>query len=496
MAEEQIYDLKSLLKVMGSGHMENTTYDTAWIARLNEIDAEISNKALEWICENQLEDGSWGAKGVRYYHDIVISTLSAMIALNYRGRRTQDRIKVERGMQALERITAGATQGLSADPNGATVGFEMIIPTLVSEGERLGIIKQQGDRILGKLARQRSAKMEKLKGLKVNRHLTAIFSTEMAGKDSLHLLDLDKLQEPNGSVAYSPASTAYYLLAVNPNDRLALNYLQETIKDGGAPFVKPFDIFERCWILWNYTLVEGIDDEMRQLIFPHLEHIKNNWVFGNGVSFTQDCALFDSDDTSVSFHILKHFGFPVDINALLAYEEENHFRCYQYEINPSIGVNAHVLHALKDVKYTKNHPTVTKILKFLYDTRIGDTYWFDKWHISPYYITSHIIICCSDYDQRLCQSAINWIVGNQREDGAWGYYENPTAEETAYALQALKFWQKRGGRVSKEIIAKGGNWLKQNAAPPYPWLWIGKSIYYPYLIVQSVILTALAMIEE
>jgi halimadienyl-diphosphate synthase len=496
MSEEPTYDLKSLLKAMGAGHMENTTYDTAWIARLSEIDANISNQALEWICEHQQEDGSWGGKGAYYYHDKVISTLAAMIALNYRGRRNKDRVQIERGMQALEKITSGATQGLAADPNGATVGFEMIVPTLVFEGERLGIIKQQGDRILGKLSQQRSMKMEKLKGLKINRHLTAIFSTEMAGKDSLHLLDLNNLQEPNGSVAYSPASTAYYLLALNPEDTSALNYLQKAIKDGGAPFVKPFDIFERCWVLWNYTLLDGVDDEMRQLIIPHLEHIKNNWSPAKGVSFTQECALFDSDDTSVSFHSLNHFGYSMDENALLGYEEENHFRCYHYEINPSIGVNAHILHALKGIGYEKDHPTVCKILKFLHDTKIGDTYWFDKWHISPYYITSHIIICCCGYDNELCQSAINWIIKNQREDGSWGYYQNSTAEETAYSLQALKYWQKQGGHISKKIITEGGSWLRKNSSPPFPWLWIGKALYYPYIIVQSVILSALALIEE
>jgi halimadienyl-diphosphate synthase len=231
-------------------------------------------------------------------------------------------------------------------------------------------------------------------------------------------------------------------------------------------------------------------------MIPHLEHIKNNWSQGKGVSFTQGCALFDSDDTSVSFHSLNHFGYSMDTSALLGYEEENRFRCYHYEINPSIGVNAHILHSLKDIGYPKNHPTVRKILKFLHDTKIGDTYWFDKWHISPYYITSHIIICCSGYDNELCQSAIDWIIKNQREDGSWGYYHNSTAEETAYSLQALKYWQKQSGNVSKEIITKGGNWLRKNASPPFPWLWIGKALYYPYIIVQSVILSTLALIEE
>ena len=30
-----MYTINELLKVMGKGHMANTAYDTAWIARLN-----------------------------------------------------------------------------------------------------------------------------------------------------------------------------------------------------------------------------------------------------------------------------------------------------------------------------------------------------------------------------------------------------------------------------------------------------------------------------
>src|SRR5687768_17883149 len=47
--------------------------------------------AMEWISENQLPDGSWGAKDIFHYHDRVICTLAAMIALTHRGRRARDK---------------------------------------------------------------------------------------------------------------------------------------------------------------------------------------------------------------------------------------------------------------------------------------------------------------------------------------------------------------------------------------------------------------------
>ena len=192
--EDLVNQIDALLKEIGPGRMSTTAYDTAWVARINEVDPILSNQALEWICANQLPDGSWGARDIYYYHDRVICTLSAMIALTYRGRRARDKAQIEYGLQALERITAGATQGLASDPNGATVGFEMIAPTLVAEAEKLGIIKRQGDRILGRLSNLRKAKMAKLAGLKISRHITPAFSSEMAGIDHIDLLDINNLQ--------------------------------------------------------------------------------------------------------------------------------------------------------------------------------------------------------------------------------------------------------------------------------------------------------------
>jgi len=120
MTEDIAPLIHQLLKEIGPGRMSSTAYDTAWIARLGEMDWELSSRALNWIWENQLPDGSWGARESFYYHDRFISTLAAMIALTYLNKRQQDRKQIERGLLALEKIVAGAPRGLQADPNGAS----------------------------------------------------------------------------------------------------------------------------------------------------------------------------------------------------------------------------------------------------------------------------------------------------------------------------------------------------------------------------------------
>ncbi len=230
-----------LLKRVGPGTMSSLAYDTAWVARLGEIDWELSSRALAWLADNQLEDGSWGAKEPFYYHDRVISTLAAMIALTYRGRRTQDKKKIERGLIALEKITDGADEGLLADLNGGTVGFEMIVPTLVAEAERLGLITQRGEQILGQLAQRRQIKLSLLQGRVINRNMTAAFSSEMAGSDGHQILDIENLQETNGSVGHSPSASAYLALHVKPRNTPALEYLRKTVSpSGGVPDFNSF----------------------------------------------------------------------------------------------------------------------------------------------------------------------------------------------------------------------------------------------------------------
>lgn len=493
-------DFHSLLKTLGASRMSHTVYDTAWIARLNEIEPEISNQALEWICENQLPDGSWGAERPMYYHDRVMCTLSAMIALNWRGRRAQDKSRIQKGLDALETITSGATRGLSSASSGATVGFELIAPTLVAEAERLGLIKQQKDRILGKLGHAREIKMAKISGYKISRSMTFAHSAEMTGKDKIDLLDIDNLQEINGSVGNSPSASAHFAMYVKHGDEKALKYLRTLIDKGagGVPTLSPIEIFERVWALWNLTLtgLHTTDAQINTLCAPHLDYIESHWQPERGLSFSESFTPTDGDDTGVGFEILSKFGRQLELNAVLSYEEEKWFRCFNFELNPSVDVNIHILGALHQAGYDKEHPSVKKILKFIRSMRQPTGYWLDKWNLSPYYTTAHIIILCKGYDDELCTEAVNWILNTQKANGSWGFCGFSTAEETAYCVQALKIWQKHGGKISQGRLEQAKLWLRKNCEQPYPPLWIDKSLYCPETLVKSTIISALVMADD
>lgn len=485
--------ITELIEKIGPGHMASTAYDTAWVARLGEIDWALSSRALSWLAENQLPDGSWGAPAPMYYHDRVICTLAAMIALSYRGRRGHDKVQIENGRLALERIVGGATQGLRADPNGATVGFEMIAPTLAAEAEKLGIIKNQGNRILGRLSKQRAKKLSYLEGNMISRHVTMAFSSEMAGIDGQHMLDIENLQEANGSVGLSPSATAYFATYVKKNDEASLNYLRQTAEpDGGQPNVSPFDIFEVAWSLWNFGLVPDIKAMTK--LQPHIQFLAGAWEPRRGVAFSTAYSVKDSDDSVVTYNALLRFGIEKDLASILAYEEKDHFRCFNFEVNPSISANIHILDALLQSGLTTKNSSVIKILQFLNKARGEQPFWVDKWHASPYYPTAHAIIACAGSVNNAVEESVPWLLRSQNADGSWGTYLS-TVEETAYAIQALWVWNEKVARISKGVLKNAARWLQDHMDKPYPPLWIGKCLYSPQLVVRSAAISALALAQ-
>lgn len=485
--------MEKLIDEIGPGHMGSTAYDTAWTARLGEIDWELSTRALTWLVENQLPDGSWGAAAPFYYHDRVICTLAAMIALSYRGRRGRDKAQVESGRLALERMVGGATQGLQADPNGATVGFEMIAPTLAAEAEKLGLIKNQGNRILGRLSRQRAKKLAFLNHTAINRYVTMAFSAEMAGTDGKQMLDIENLQESNGSVGVSPSATAYFATYIKRGDPASLAYLRNIMKpDGGMPNVAPFDVFEIAWTLWNLSFIPGLKQNGK--LQPHVNFLSSAWQPKRGVGFAAGYSVKDSDDTGLAYDTLMRFGCEKDLASVLLYEEKDHFRCFDLEANPSISANIHVLGALGQAGLDQRNSSIQKVIRFLHKARGQNPYWVDKWHSSPYYATAHAMIACAGLAREIMEDAVRWMLATQNREGSWGVYL-PTAEETAYAIQALWFWNEHVARIPKTAIKAGARWLKEHLDDPYPPLWIGKCLYSPSLVIRSAVISALALAQ-
>jgi halimadienyl-diphosphate synthase len=307
------------------------------------------------------------------------------------------------------------------------------------------------------------------------------------------MLDIENLQESNGSVGLSPSATAYFATYIRRGDEASLKYLRSIAKpDGGLPNVSPFDVFEIAWSLWNLSLIPGL--QVTAKLKPHIEFLSQAWVPRRGVSFATDYSVRDSDDTVMTYSTLLRFGIEKDLASVLAYEEKDHFRCFDLEVNPSISANIHILHALRQAGLNQKNSSVQKIIHFLRKTKNDHHFWVDKWHASAYYPTAHAIIACAGFANDLVAESVEWILTSQNANGSWGTYI-PTAEETAYAIQALWSWNEKVARIPKAVFRNGARWLQEHLDQFYPPLWIGKCLYNPRLVIRSAVISALRLVS-
>ena len=479
--------------------MGPSPYDIAWMTRVSADggDGPRWPALVNWLTEHQWLDGSWGSS-IRYYHDRILCTLAAIIALKEQGIDHEITEAITRG----ERYIWHNLHRLRHDPF-EMVGFELILPTLLIEATDLGLDVPKHTCGYGRI------RQEKLRlippELLYSPKITTVHSLEFLGKDG----DPERMQKAlavNGSLGNSPATTSYYMLQ-GGNDNQALAYLHDMLDHNGhAIYLHPFRAFELAWVLHSLSscqepLINLVDDSVWKQLQDNLGEC------GTGLDPT--FGIEDSDTTSVTMLLLRLAGYSVDPAILARFEDtERHiFRTYDYERNVSISTNIHALEALSVLPdYPDKEQSRDRILAFLLAHRTFDTYWVDKWHASPYYATAHVIAGISKAAPRMlneCRRTIEWLTHTQREDGSWGFFDQGTAEETAYALTALLHSSRRFP-ISKDLIRRGAVFLyreiteetNQSENYHYPPLWLGKPLYVPRDIVQASVLSTLMLYEE
>ena len=261
-----VAEAEALLKAMDMGDMGPSIYDAAWVARLKDPESgePLFPGVLEWIRQSQHPDGSWGSE-VEYYPDRIISTLAALVALMEHSPRLGNGRAIGRGLAYLEK-TWPLVQGV---PH-LTVGFEVIVPTLLEAGSRLGLP------LNGWMTEAQRLRLERLRRIPptmiYSPKSTISFSLEFLGNH----LDLSRtrrtLQLPNGSIANAVSSTAYF--AGMTYDEAAFTYLDRLIQLYGGysvPFGFPFELFEKNWVLYNLYQA-GLLTQVASVAYPHLQY--------------------------------------------------------------------------------------------------------------------------------------------------------------------------------------------------------------------------------
>jgi len=491
-----LLDFKKVLEEAGNSHLTPSAYDTAWVARVpSSSNPRLSAfpEALRWLTLNQRTDGSWGEGGIP---ERIISTLAATIALKEFAIHNKDGQQAERG----RRFVWQSLLALPEDSNSLPIGFELLLGTLLSEAEKVGLCLPPY-----LAARYASCREEKLKLL---RHVpisqlaatSALFSLEFLGDDLAH--QAEKIVK-NGNVGLSPSATAAALRYVtNPAIKEEMyNYLQKAAmieKTGSCwPNFTDFDNFEISWVLYNLLLCDYFPEpKLKAQVERCLEKLLANNT-ENGLGFSGGFPVADSDTTSMAYLALLTGGYHhLNLN-LDKYWKDNHLVTYPFERDASVSANTH---GLKFYLAKGDYQSAKILLDYLDKIRGDRPYWLDKWHVSPYYTTSHVILAAACARPAICDDAIEWLVNTQHLNGGWGC-QGVTAEETAYALQALVAYSEvQGGDLQIKLAIEAGLEYLEKVYKPFAVfdtpLWICKNRYAPKLIVRSAVLSAILMSQK
>jgi halimadienyl-diphosphate synthase len=488
------YAVQSTLRMEAARPIQPTDYDTCWVARLTNPDGTLAYPdLLRQLLERQHPDGSWGGR-IPHAHDRLLTTLAIILLLARFARRQRDKTQRIAG----ERYIWQHARTLRYEAH-RTVGFEMILPTLLAEAKELGVDLPYAQ--LRHYGRERTRKLSILPAERLFEVRTsALFSLE-AFAGVLDVQGATRLLLKDGSMVTSPSATAFLLSRVfdwrssYPESTEYLEKLLARYVMVGLPPIAPCDIFVRAWSMYylhHGNLLAGCEE----LVESNCEYLLKHWQ-PEGVGWASTGPP-ESDDTAMVLMALSRMGYDVDGSCLLAYERDRHFAVLEHERDPSVSANLHILEALYTIPSRARGRTRDKILRYVLSARHHNAFWTDKWHVSPYYPTSRALMILPSHLSGEMDTTVNWFLSTQHASGAWGH-QVPTAEETALTLLALLKYHREVRSLPHEPLHRAARHLIANERPlqeSYPELWVSKVLYAPTVVVHSTILAALGLYRD
>ncbi|ONK76443.1 uncharacterized protein A4U43_C03F27940 [Asparagus officinalis] len=325
-----INEVKRMVGSMDDGEISISAYDTAWVALVKSLDG--NNKpqfplSLQWIINNQFNDGSWGYDTLFSAYDRIINTMACVIAL--KSWEISPDI-CNKGLLFLrENIWRLGEEKDELMP----IGFEVTFTSLIDIAKGLGLEVPYDDPALKKIYAKRNLKLKRIpKEVMHETPTTLLHSLEgMANLDWTRLL---KLQSMDGSFLFSPSSTAYALMQTG--NIKSLEYLQRVVEkfNGGVPNVYPVDLFEHIWVVDRLQRL-GISRYFEQEIKECMEYVHRYWT-ENGICWARNSSVQDVDDTAMGFRLLRLHGYDVSPDVFNNFEKDGEFFCFAGQANQAV----------------------------------------------------------------------------------------------------------------------------------------------------------------
>ncbi|GFZ13625.1 terpenoid cyclases/Protein prenyltransferases superfamily protein [Actinidia rufa] len=311
-----------MLGSMEDGEISISAYDTAWVALVEDIEGSGGPQfpsSLQWIANNQLQDGSWGDSTIFEAHDRIINTLACVIALKSWNVHP---LKSKKGMAFIkENISKLEDEKAEHMP----IGFEVAFPSLIEIARKLDIQVPIDSPVLQEIYARRNLKLTRIpKDIMHNVPTTLLHSLE--GMEGLEWKKLLKLQSPDGSFLFSPSSTAFAL--IHTKDDHCLNYLTTAVQrfNGGVPNVYPVDLFEHMWAVDRLDRL-GISRYFKAEIKECIDYVQRYWT-EEGICWARNSRVHDIDDTAMGFRLLRLHGRQVSADVFRHFEKGGEFFCF------------------------------------------------------------------------------------------------------------------------------------------------------------------------
>ncbi|GAC1483880.1 MAG: type B diterpene cyclase [Candidatus Dormibacteria bacterium] len=475
---------RALLASLDGDGITASAYDTSFVVRLRnpqQPDSLAYPRSLPALLRCQNADGSFGSQ-LPIPKEKLLCSLAALVALSDLPAALQDGAAHRARLAAL-RYVYEDTANWQTGPE--TAGFELLLPALLDEAASRELPIPY-ERFRGVIA-QRDAKIGHIPPrLIYNVDTPLLHSLEYLG-DRIDAEAARARLSSNGSMANSPAATAYFLSRTE--DEHARAYLDSLVArrgDGSVPNVAPWEVFEFAWTLYNLARAGFRPAEAA----PKVAYLAQA-LTEDGVGVAREGLRPDSDDTALTLNVLHSYGYPISMGPLRPFEGINFFVTFPLERDPSVTANAHILEVLSGcAPFPRQHVIAQKVIKFLRDSRVDQDHWLDKWHVSPLYATAHAVFALAGPAPDACLPAFAWFKNSQRPDGSWGFFSQGTPEETAYAVQALMAAPASVRAGFEDNLRRAEKYLNETGGEPVIPMWVGKTIYAPAEVIRSAVLSA------
>ncbi|MFS8027330.1 putative ent-kaurene synthase [Helianthus anomalus] len=303
-------------KLFNNVDLSVSSYDTAWVAMVPSPSSPKSPcfpECLNWLVDNQLDDGSWGLVNHTRTHpllkDSLSSTLACIVALK---RWNVGEDQINKGLRFIESNLASATNKSQPSP----FGFDIIFPGMLEYAQQLNInlCSKQTDFTL--MLHERDLELKRSHSNEMEAYL-AYISEGLGNLYDWHMVK--KYQLKNGSVFNSPSATAAAF--INHRDTGCLNYLISLLdKFGNAvPTVYPLDLYIRLSMVDTLERL-GIARHFSVEVKNVLDETYRCWV-------ERDEQIFmDVVTCALAFRLLRINGYEVSSDPLAEITNEGAFK--------------------------------------------------------------------------------------------------------------------------------------------------------------------------